>query len=90
MAAPDQYAGSGKDLLSAAGSAEAVTKSDTVGFASASKRIWVGGAGNVAVVFIDGSVVTYTAVPAGSYLNVRAQRVNSTNTTATNMVAEHD
>ena len=86
----DQYAGSGKDLLSSASGAEAITKSDTVGFTYASKRIWVGTGGTVAVVMLNGSVVNYLNVPDGNYLYVRATRVNSTNTTASDMIAEHD
>lgn len=86
----DQYAGSGKDLLSSASGAEAVTKSDSVGFSYASKRLWVGTGGNVAVVMLNGTVVNYLNVPNGDYLYVRAQRVNSTNTTASDIIAEHD
>jgi len=48
--------------------------------------IYVGGAGVVAVVFQDGTVVNFTCV-AGEVLPVRARRVNATNTTATLMVA---
>lgn len=48
--------------------------------------IFVGGAGVVAVVFQDDSVVNFTCV-AGQYLYVKAKRVNATNTTASLMVA---
>lgn len=48
--------------------------------------IYVGGAGQVAVVQQDGTVQNMTA-PAGATLPVRALRVNSTNTTATLLVA---
>lgn len=48
--------------------------------------IYVGGAGVVAAVLADDSVVNFTCL-AGSILPVRAKRVNSTNTTATLMVA---
>lgn len=67
---------------------EAITKSDTVGFSGNSRLgIYVGGAGDVAVVLVDDSVVLFTAVPAGATLPVIAKRVNSANTTATAMVA---
>ena len=49
--------------------------------------IYVGGAGNVAVVLPSGVAITFVGVPAGSILPVRAIRVNSTNTTATSMLA---
>jgi len=48
--------------------------------------IYVGGAGIVAVVWQDGTVLNFTAV-AGEILPVQAIRVNSANTTATLMNA---
>jgi len=67
--------------------AAAITKHDSDNFADGEcHRIYVGGAGVVAVVLPDDSVVNMTAV-AGGYLQVRAKRVNSTNTTATLMIA---
>jgi hypothetical protein len=73
--------------------AVAITPSDTVDFGAGTspeevlcRAIYVGGAGVVAVVFQDGSVVNFTCI-AGQILPVRAKRVNNTNTTATLMVA---
>ena len=73
-----------------------ITKSDTVnldGSVSATgakvkpcDAIYVGGAGIVAAVFQDNSVVNFTAV-AGEILPIRIKRVNAANTTATLMVA---
>jgi hypothetical protein len=85
----DNYAGMGDSLLSPASWAAAVTPSNTVALPIASKRLWVGAAGNVALVTTGGSTVTYTAVPAGTYLQVRAAQVLATGTTATNIVAEY-
>lgn len=65
----------------------AVTPSDSVDFTFASRGLWVGTGGNVAVVGLNGQVVTFTAVPSGTMLPVRAKRVNSTNTTASNIVS---
>lgn len=49
--------------------------------------LYVGGAGNVAVVMSQGSTpVTFTAVPAGTILPIAVQKVMSTNTTATAIV----
>lgn len=65
----------------------AITPSDTVDFAGGlTTGIYVGGAGVVAVVFQDDSVVNFTCV-AGQILPVRAKRVNNTSTTATLLVA---
>lgn len=67
--------------------AVAITKSDTVDFVEGlTEAIYVGGAGVVVVVFQDGSTASFTCV-AGQVLPVRAKRVNSTNTTATLMLA---
>jgi len=73
-----------------------ITKSDTVNYDNTtvsgptkpipSQGIYVGGAGIVAAVFEDGSVVNFTAV-SGQILPLKTIRVNNTNTTATLMVA---
>ena len=74
--------------------AKAITKSDTVDVLTTTKldvrvpvEVYVGGAGNVAVVTGGGDTVTFTTVTAGSMLPVSVFRVLSTGTTATNMVA---
>jgi len=85
---PDRYAGTGDDLLAPAQHAVAVTPSDSQALANASKRLWIGGAGNVTLITVGGETVTYNSVPAGTYLKVRANQVKATGTTATNIVAE--
>jgi hypothetical protein len=67
---------------------DAITKSDTVDMPlGPPAAIYVGGAGVVALVFLDNTVVNVTAI-AGAFLPFRGvKRVNSTNTTATVMVA---
>ena len=76
-----------KEYIGATAS-ETVTASDTANFAGGVCRaIYVGGAGNVNVVYESGATQVYTAVPAGTILMVQAKRVNATSTTATNMVA---
>ena len=52
-------------------------------------RLFVGGTGTVKVNTTKGSTVTYTGVPSGFYLQVRATRVYATGTTATSIVAEY-
>jgi hypothetical protein len=65
---------------------KAITKSDTVNLGNCI-GIYVGGAGDLALVGQDDAVVTFSAVPAGTVLPCGAKRVNSTNTTATLLVA---
>lgn len=64
----------------------AITKHDTNELSYITKGIYVGGAGDVAVLSYDGSTVTFKAVPAGQILPIMARKVMSTNTTATDMV----
>jgi len=67
--------------------AVAVTKSDTT-ILSPTRYIWVGGTGDLAVLLAGDSVaVTLSAVPAGTMLQICAQKVMSTNTTATLIIA---
>lgn len=66
----------------------AITTSDTVNLTTRPCRgIYVGGAGNMVVVMADGVAITLTGVTAGTIYALRAQRVNATGTTATNLVA---
>lgn len=66
------------------GNAVAITKSDStvVEFFG----IYVGGTGDVTIKGRNGVAVTFSAVPVGTTLNVYANRVMSTGTTATLMV----
>ena len=65
----------------------AITPSDSTVFATPTRYIYVGGAGNVAIKGAGDTVaVTLTAVPVGTMLEVCAQQVMATNTTATNLV----
>lgn len=69
---------------------EEITKSDTVDFTKGNgvaRGIYVGGAGDVAVVHPDDTVTVFESVPAGTILPVFAKRVNSTSTSASKMVA---
>ena len=62
-----------------------ITPSDSTDFARESRGIYVGTTGDVVVVTVS-STVTFSNVPTGMILPVRAIRVNSTNTTATDLV----
>ena len=86
MAASDKHPDKMTQAAPASG-AEAVTPHDSTDLGTVSRAIYVGGAGNVAAVMLDGNVVTFSAVPAGTILPIRVKRINSTNTTATLMVS---
>lgn len=68
--------------------AAAITPHDSTNIAGAPTRmVYVGGAGSVTALMAGGAVVTFTAVPAGTVLPIRVDRINSTGTTATALVA---
>lgn len=73
--------------------ARAVTKSDST--VVNCRAIYVGGAGDVAVIPLEdatskggaGTAVVFSAVPAGTFMPISAEKIMSTSTTATLMVA---
>lgn len=75
------------ELTRPAANATAVTANDTTVLTGV-RGLYVGGAGNVAVRFPGNpTAVTFSNVPAGSVLAIQVERVMSTNTTATDIVA---
>lgn len=65
----------------------AITPSDVTDISNGPVRaIWVGGAGNVALVTLAGTTITFSGCTAGSVLPVMASRVMASNTTATLLV----
>lgn len=74
-------------LISGALSWKSVTPSDTVNIpGGVPKGIYVGVAGNIALVSFEDVAVTLANVPVGVH-PLRPKRINSTGTTATNIVA---
>lgn len=87
MPADDNYSHHSPGLSSPATNGEAVTPSDSVSLTKTSRALYVGGAGTVVAVMKDGTTLTFVGVTAGTVLPIRVTRVNSTNTTATSIVA---
>jgi hypothetical protein len=65
----------------------AVTPHNSNNLPAGCRALYVGGAGDIAVVGYDDVAVTFTGVVAGTILPLAAKRVNATNTTATLIVA---
>lgn len=65
----------------------AVTPSDATVYTPPLDALYVGGAGNLALVGVDGASYTLNGVLAGTLYNVQATKVMATGTTATNIVA---
>lgn len=63
-----------------------VTKSDSTTYDPPLRGLYVGGGGDVAVVTLVGTTSIFKNVPSGTLLPVFCTRVNSTNTTATDIL----
>jgi len=66
--------------------AAAVTPSDISDLSDVSRWLYVGSAGDLAVIGADGITVTLPAVPTGALLPIRVSRVMATGTTAGDIV----
>ncbi len=73
-------------LESPAKDAFAISGNDNTDLANSTRSIYVGGSGNIKLTTIDGSTVTFNGAIAGSILPIRAKRIFSTGTTATNLI----
>lgn len=82
VASDDKFGSFTVALDSPATGGFAITASDATVFTQPTRAVWVGGAGNVAVRFIDGTTITLTGVLAGTLLPIRVDKVLSTGTTA--------
>jgi len=83
----DAFSTHSPSLMTPCMNGEAVTPHNSTDLAQTSRAIFVGGAGNLVAVMAGGTTVTFTGVVAGSILPIRVTRINSTNTTATNIVS---
>lgn len=63
----------------------AITPADA-DLANWTRAIYVGGAGDLAVLTVDDTTITFVAVPAGSWLPVVAKQIKAA-TTATSIVS---
>jgi hypothetical protein len=88
MPATDNFRHAPGSASSSVQNAVAVTPHESNDLASVSRALYIGGAGNLTVTMAGGgSNVTFTAVPAGSFLPIRVSKVLATGTTATSIVA---
>lgn len=65
----------------------AVTPNDSEDLAVEAKALYVGGAGDISIITPGGDTVLIESIPAGSVLPIRAARVRSTDTDATEILA---
>lgn len=63
-----------------------ITPNDSVDLADEAGAIYVGGAGDIALITSRGTTLTFTALNAGTILPFKVSRVLATGTTATNLI----
>lgn len=86
--AADIFENNSQSLDGPAWNAAAVTPNDSADLAQTARALYIGGAGDVKVDMAStGSAVTFAGCLAGTILPIRVERVYSTDTTATNIVA---
>lgn len=84
----DDFAGMSTPLDGPASNAAAVTPSDGADLSNTTRALYIGGAGDVSVNMAGtGAAVVFAGVAAGATLPIRVDRVLSTGTTATSIVA---
>jgi hypothetical protein len=65
----------------------AITPADGTDLSYTTRGIYVGGAGDISVISPQGTTITFVGVPVGTILPICVNRIKSTGTTATNLVA---
>lgn len=85
MAAAERF-GDTNLLDSPATTGFAITPHDSTDFTFVTRGIYVGVGGDIVIVMKSGGALTFKNAVAGSVIPVRATRVNSTSTTATNLI----
>ena len=75
------------DLLASASDGEAVTPSDSAELTTQARALWVGAAGNIALVTTAGTSLTFVGIAAGTLLPIQCKQVKASSTTATSIVA---
>lgn len=83
----DNFSNHRAELDSPAGDAAAVTPNDSTELTNTARALYIGGAGDVSVITLGGTTLTFAGATAGSIIPVRVTHVRSTDTTATNIVA---
>lgn len=86
MAQNDPFESRFTELTSPAKNGFAITPHDTNNLTADTRAIYVGGAGNIALVTSAGDEITLNGALAGTIIPIRATKVKSTGTTATNLV----
>lgn len=65
----------------------AIVPSDTADLVFNTRAIYIGGSGNLTVRLYEGDIIVLVGVVVGTIIPIRTNKVYSTGTTATNLVA---
>ena len=81
--------GSSIRFIAPSGTYSAITPSDSSAnnFTNQTISIYVGGGGTIVAVDEDGNTVSFVGAVVGSTIPIRCVRINSTGTTASNLIA---
>lgn len=82
----DRYANRETSMEGAAIHAFSVVPHDSNPLSETTRALYVGGFGTIRLVLASGVEVTFTNIPAGTALPVRATHVRATGTSATDIV----
>lgn len=63
-----------------------ITPSDTTEFTQPTRVLYIGNTGDITVVMISGTTLSFTNVTSGQILPFRVSKVMATGTTATNII----
>jgi hypothetical protein len=83
----DKFADYPTSLTAPARDGLQVTPDDVTDLPVLPRAIYVGSGGDLSVRMAGGQSIAFQNIPAGSFLPIRAQRVNLTGTTATGLLA---
>jgi hypothetical protein len=86
MSAQDRFGDNPTGLDAPSMDGFAITPADGSDLTVITRAIYVGGGGDLTVVMRSGAKLTFSAVPQGTILPVRASRVMATATTATLLI----
>ncbi len=82
----DRYKNTSTGLIGPALDAFAISPDDTTDILEVTRAIYVGGSGDITLVTRGGTQITFANVPAGMLMPIRASRVLTTGTSATDIV----
>lgn len=82
----DRFANVQPSLSGPASSGFAITPADATDLAEATRCLYVGSGGNIAVVMVSGATLTLKGIGDGTLLPLRVKRVLATGTSAAEIV----